>query len=256
VATTQTTNYGLVKPTAGTGELVSVQAHLDDNWDKIDQDMNRYDWQVFSVTGTWNKPARCKRVEVIVVGGGGSGGGTAATSTSQVAGSGGGGGGGCARKMFLASTLAASETVTVGTGGAAATAGNNTGNAGNNSSFATGKAYVVTANGGAGGSGGAVVSAGSIAGGAGGTASGGDLNMTGSDGGNSTVPTATVLLGTMFGGSSPMGGSARSDTSTSIGNAGKPYGGGSSGSGNFIASQAAKASAAGADGVVLVKNYY
>ena len=94
MATTQTTNYGLVKPTAGTGELVSVQAHLDDNWDKIDQDMNRYDWQIFTANGTWNKPARCKRVEVIVVGGGGSGGGTAATSTSQVAGSGGGGGGG------------------------------------------------------------------------------------------------------------------------------------------------------------------
>src|SRR5689334_2895864 len=105
MTTTQTPNYLLVKPTAGTGEPVSVQAHLDDNWDKIDQDMNRFDRQVFSANGTWNKPARAKRVVCKVIGAGGSGGGTAATGAGAAACAGAGGGGGYSEKLFLASAL-------------------------------------------------------------------------------------------------------------------------------------------------------
>jgi hypothetical protein len=36
MATSSTAKLGLVKPTPGTGEAVDVQAHLNDNWDKLD----------------------------------------------------------------------------------------------------------------------------------------------------------------------------------------------------------------------------
>lgn len=212
--------------------------------------------QVFTVSGTWNKPTGCIGITVDVVGGGGSGGGTAATGVGQVAGSGGGGGGGYARKTFAESVLAASETVTVATGGAGAAAGNNGGSFGGDSIFAVGKAYAVTGGGGGGGGGGFVASAGTIAGGTGGSPGGGDLNAQGSDGGPATIPSATVLLGTMNGGASAWGGEAKAPTASGTGTAGKNYGGGSSGSGNFIASQGVKASTAGGPGIVIVTHYF
>lgn len=36
MSTTTTARFNLVKPVAGSGEPVDVQAHLDDNWDKVD----------------------------------------------------------------------------------------------------------------------------------------------------------------------------------------------------------------------------
>src|SRR6266498_1916219 len=225
MTTTSTTNYGFVKPTAGTGEPVSVQAHLDDNWDKDDQDMNRFDRQVFTATGTWNKPARCKRVLVQVIGGGGGSGGVGATASGQVAESGAGGGGGYSEKLFLASVLASSETVTIGAAGTAGTSGG--GGAGGDSSFATGKAYAVTATGGLGGAGGFGLS---LGGGAGASAAfGGAAGMYS----GSAIP---LLVG-------------------GVGNVGRPYGGGASGAVNPPSTAAGNGSA-GAAGVVIVTNYY
>ena len=48
---TSTPNYQLRKPE--TSDNVIVGTDLDDNFDKIDQDMNRYDRQVFTSSGTW-----------------------------------------------------------------------------------------------------------------------------------------------------------------------------------------------------------
>lgn len=256
MAETSTTNYGLVKPTAGTNEPVDVTQHLDDNWDKIDQDMNRFDEQRFTASGTWNKPARCKRVEVEVQGGGASGGGAAATGISQIALAGGGAGGGYAKKLFLATALSASETVDVGAGGAAAAAGANPGLNGSVSRFATGKAYVVTANGGTGGTGGgAGAGNGNIAGGDGGTATGGDINITGSDGGNA-IHNNTFAHATGYGGGSFLAGLSRADVVSGTGFAGSDYGGGSSGAVNYLQSTAAKASTPGGNGIVIVRSYY
>lgn len=256
MSSTQTTNYGLVKPTPGTGEQVSVQAHVNDNLDKIDQDMNRFDTQYFPSSGTWNKPARCKRVEVEVIGGGGAGGGAGSTIAGQAACGGGGGGGGYAKKLFLASALASSETIDVGAAGVPAVSGNNAGGNGGVSRFATGKAYVVTANGGNGGSGAAGAAAVSVNGGAGGTATGGDLNISGDQGGVGHVETGGRALFYATGGRSHYSGQVWPPAATAgTGTAGQLYGGGSSGAVEG-ASGGGRASLAGAAGIVIVRNYY
>src|SRR6266498_3627379 len=232
MTTTSTTNYGFVKPTAGTGEPVSVQAHLDDNWDKVDQDMNRFDRQVFTATGTWNKPARCKRVLVQVIGGGGGSGGVGATASGQVAESGAGGGGGYSEKLFLASVLASSETVTIGAAGTAGTSG-------------------------LGGAGGAATGGvNSTLGGAGGLGSGGDLNVGGSAGGFGLSLGGGAGASAAFGGAAGMySGSAIPLLVGGVGNVGRPYGGGASGAVNPPSTAAGNGSA-GAAGVVIVTNYY
>lgn len=249
-----TPNYQFLQPDPN--DFVNVVTQLNDNLTKVDQDMNRYDVQIFTADGTWTKPARCKRVRVRVQGGGGSGGGAAATGVGQISLSGAGGGGGYSEKTFLATALSSTETVNVGAGGAAATAGANPGNAGGTSRFATGKAYEVNATGGNGGSAGAAGSgSGNVAGGTGGVGSGGDINVQGSDGCNA-IHNNTIAHATAHGGSSELGGSARADTVSSVGNAGKSYGGGSSGAVNYAGSLGAKQSAAGGQGVVIVENWY
>jgi hypothetical protein len=241
-------------------DSVNPVTDLDDNWDKVDQDMNRFDVQIFTASGTWNKPTRCKRVVVEVVGGGGSGGGAGTTGAGQAACAGGGGGGGFTKKTFLASTLASAETVTVGAGGAAATAGSNNGNTGGTSDFANGKAYAVTSTGGGGGVGMAAAAGPFSANpGTGGTGSGGDFSCIGSQGGiGIIIPTANVIPAN-YGGASGygMGGlvSSAVNLATTTGTAGKLYGGGSSGA--YVgASQTQQPSLAGGAGIVIVTHYY
>lgn len=256
MATTQTSNYSLVKPTAGTAEPVSVQSHIDDNWDKIDQDMNRFDRQIFSVTGTWNRPARAKRVIVRVVGAGGGGGGVAATTGAQWAQSGGGGGGGYAEKLFLASVLASSETVDIGAAGLAGLVTPTDGGTGGTSNFATGKAYVVSATGGGGGIAGVAIAAPTNSlGGAGGIGSGGDFNIGGGMGGTGFVVGGPAASFMNWGGVSKMSGQAPAPSASGSGTAGAQYGGGASGALNGV-SQAARVGSAGAAGFVVVDSYY
>lgn len=254
MTSTQTSNFGLVKPTPNTAEPVNVLTQLDNNWDTIDQYMNLITVQVFTATGVWNKPTGCKRVRVKVQGGGASSGGVASTSAGQIAMSGGGGGGGYAEKFFQASSLASSETVTVGTGGAAAASGG-AGVNGGTSSFATGKGYVVTANGGVATAAGAAGSGtGNISGGLGGAASGGDLNIRGGDGGNAVFVSSFALASAM-GGGSIMSSPSNQNASNGIPSGVTKYGGGTAGTFNG-ASASAKGSVAAGDGVVVVEMYY
>lgn len=210
--------------------------------------------QKFTSGGTWVKPDGCTRVLVDVVGGGGSGGGNPTTGVGQFACSGGGGGGGWARKLLLASALASSETVDVGAGGAAASVGA-AGNAGGVSNFATGKAYVVTANGGAGGALGVAGTATGASGGAGGTSSGGDINVEGEGGGYGAVEASRPFF-FACGGGNQFGPTVWPPNNVlTNGRAGKLYGGGSSGaiSGS---SEGTRGSTAGAAGIVIVYNFF
>jgi len=189
----------------------------------------------FTSSGTWTKDAGLKYVVVEVVGGGGGSGGATDSGSN---GGGGGGGGGYGRRLILASTLGSTETVTIGSGGTAGTS-STPGGSGGTTSFGS----LVQATGGDGG-----VSTGS--GGVGGVGSLGDVNTNGQGGGAGGSGVRGGLGGNSF-----FGGGASSATVNNVGRAGTDYGGGASGgsSGN---GSGYRAGAAGADGIVIVTEYY
>lgn len=197
--------------------------------------------QIFTSSGTWTRPAGCKRAEVFVQGAGGGGGGTGATDD---AGNGGGGAGGTAIAILDVTTIA-SATITIGAGGAGATNGNGT--AGGNSSWSDGT-NTLTGNGGSGG-------VENEAGGAGGTATGGTLNITGGDGdGGGDGDSVTHGGKGGAGGASYFGGGGAggfSDNSAQTGGDGNaPGSGGGGGNGD------AGGGGTGANGIVRVVEYY
>jgi hypothetical protein len=206
---------------------------------------------IFTASGSFSKPANLKGVWVMVQAGGGGGGGAGTTGAAQGAAGAGGGGGQCAMAWIPASSLSASTTVTVGAGGAGASVVGGSGLAGGDSLFGT----FVTANGGAGGAGLGALANGVSAGGAGGTGTGGSVTAVRLDGANGEPGRVGASEPQPSnGGDSFMGhgGGRGQGTNTSVGQAGKLYGGG--GSGGFVrAATAGVLGSAGAAGIVVVR---
>lgn len=214
--------------------------------------------RVYTTTGanTWTKPANFSHIVVEIVGAGGGGGGVAASGAGEQGSGGNGGGGGYSRKLFTAANLsgAASFTATVGTGGTLGAAGANAGGTGGTSSFAGTGITTVSGSGGSGGVGSTPSNTTATwGGGSGGAASGGDINVTGSDG-----DSGRTLVGALnqpgMGGASLLSTNQR-QAFTGAGSTGAAYGGGGTG-GTVPASTAARAGGAGANGVVIVTEYY
>lgn len=203
--------------------------------------------QSFAASGTWTKPAGLRAAIVEVWGAGGGGGGTIGVGSGLSEG-GGGGGGGYVRKLYQASELSSTEAVTVGAGGTVTSGAD--GNAGGNSTFKG-----LTAGGGGGGAvmTSATTSQSALAG-TRGSASGGDLNCVGSNGGNGRTILGVPCF-TNHGGASPCGGgeTQQFDFTASAGSAGQSPGGGGSGS---FSSTASFAGGVGAVGRILITTYY
>lgn len=203
--------------------------------------------QVFTSSGTWNRPTGCRKIKVTVVGGGGGGGGC--TGASNQAGLGGGGGSGSAVIGWIDVTAVSSVAVTIGAGGASGDTTPSNGGTGGTSSFG---AY----NSAAGGSGGLLMTAGTSfitgAGGAGGTATGGDVNCNGNAGGRSLRINGTDFLASGSGSPSIFGGAGRQV----VNSAGENGANGGGGAGGATGGTTARAGGVGGDGIVIVEEFY
>lgn len=207
--------------------------------------------QVFTSSGTWNRPSGVRRVIVEVQGAGGGGGGAATTGGSQIAIAGPGAAGGYCSKVIDVSAIA-SSTLTIGAAGTAGTVGANNGGTGGASSWSDGT-NTLTANGGVGGLGAAATTHQIPS--LGGTASGGDVNFEGNAGVLGGYNPAATLGFSSGGGNSRFGAGGRQNIGTSVaGIAGLGYGSGGGGGANGQ-SQSAIGGGAGTAGIIVVWEY-
>lgn len=194
--------------------------------------------QVFTSSGTWNRPSNCKTVKVTVVGGGG---GSGAVLTDGVGGQSAGGAGGGAAIKYIDVTGTSSASVTVGVGGARGVtnlgAAGRGGGTGGTSSFGS----FCSASGGVGGDG-------STGGGntprvtrEGGMGSNGDINIRGG-------------MGNGFGASSIFAGCKGGVSEPNNGADGDVGGGGASPTGSNLSTSLQGGT--GGAGLVLVEEYY
>lgn len=208
----------------------------------------------FTSNGSFTKATYpwLKRVHVKAVGGGGGGGGSATTGAGQVSSGGGGGSGGYVEELIEVDALSASETVTVGGGGAGGVGV--TGTAGTASTFGAHN----SAGAGTGGVGGVAATPLGIAGsgGSGGASTGGDLNITGSNGGSPQASSSSrVLTGT---GGASLFGSVRDHgwIGASVDGAdANDYGSGGVGGGCVQSSGSTQTGGDGSDGLVVCYLY-
>jgi hypothetical protein len=201
--------------------------------------------------GTYVPPVGLRFLEVTLVGGGGGSQSSQATAAGQSAGGGGGAGAGTCIKLYKASDLAASEPYTVGAGGAISTDGGSTIFKGMTASGGSGAPTIA-------GPGTTFATPGKSTGG---TATGGDMNIQGGDGeggmrgahGVATVAYAgggggTFLAGTTLG--------TYVGATTVSGVVGRFPGGGARGTGNSASQGVTASAAAGANGCIILREYY
>lgn len=250
-------NNSLCNGNGTAGQVITSNgANLLPTWQNTGATSFQVVTQTFTGNGTYTPTAGMKFCIVEVVGAGGGGGGTAATTGTNVAGAGGGAGGGYARKTFSSATIGASQTVTIGTAGTAGAAGNNNGGTGGTTTFGA----LLQATGGGGGVGSGAASGAAALGGSAGIGSLGDVNSSGQAGFNAwgygIAGFGQVTSGN--GGTSCLGGGARSVSAGFSGSvagiAGTGYGGGGSGAVGAGTSTAA-AGGAGAAGFCIVTEY-
>lgn len=244
----QTVRGGVALPIAGgTGQLDDYEWAADvQNFYRASSASTEDNVTIFTVDGTWTKPAGLVAAKITVVAGGGAGGGRDSTQTAS--GGSGGGAGGVSVSWIDAASLGATEAVTVGAGGVGVAAAN--GGNGGASSFGT---HVDAP----GGNGGTIVNTGGTAGAAGGaaTAAGtGDLAIPGAAGGSCHLDAAGLQISgygaaSIFGG----GGGGNGTGVTGTGNDAAVFG---SGGGGALGTASDQPGGDGAAGVVIVEQFF
>ena len=207
----------------------------------------------------WAPSAGVRAIRFRAIGGGGGGGGTSGGGTGAANAGAGGGGGYCEK---LVTTIDATYNITIGAGGSGGAAGNNNGSAGGDTtivgSVGPGTNVNMSANGGGFGQGMAQSTGNATTGrGTGGTATGGDINIVGSDGSIGRVLGGESVRLTRSGaGGAGLGGGDRSDptNATTTGANGRAYGGGGTGAKQNTSTN--QSGGDGADGVVIVEEYF
>ncbi len=206
---------------------------------------------IFTASGSYSKPAGLKFIDVVVIGGGGGGGGVDNTLSGPAAIGASGAGAGASIKLIAEATLLSTETVTIGAGGSGGATGNNSGVIGGTTSFGA-HCQATGGGGGAGGAGGSAQAL--VLSGPGGVGSGGDINLSGAPAEKSVRLGATgIQTCSGVGGSSIFSGGAQSVTDSN-GNQATSFGSG--GSGASATSTNDFAGGDGADGIVIIKEFF
>ncbi len=207
--------------------------------------------------GTYTTPAGCTLLKITMTAGGGGGGGAGSTASNSHAG---GGGGGAGTVIKWVTSPAGTYYYAVGTGGAGGTAGANAGTDGLDTYFDIPSGLWLRANGGIGGTASVAGTTTKISGQSGtfvASALRGDINM------NGQIGMAGIIYGTT-GAVGGLGGSCFLGTggygiSLASGNSGggTPRGYGSGGGGAIsINGSSAAAGANGANGIIIVEEFY
>ena len=203
---------------------------------------------------TYTTPSGVRALYVEVVGGGGGGGGVDGNGTDGASGAGGSGAGYCAK---LITSPSATYTYTIGAGGSGGAAGSNPGTVGGSSTFSDG-VVTLTANGGNEGAGQIAAASNTYyQGSPGAGASGGDINISGGNGGGRGRGDFAQYVGGS-GGSSVLGKGAfglNSANTATNGSAATEYGGGGAGA-SVEDSTADRAGGDGYQGVIRITEYY